>query len=222
MIRSLYFAVVIAVFLTSEIKAALVQLEGSVGPQPFSVSYSSTATEPLSFVLQILNDTETTLNALIWQLELELVGIAGSTAEVFFEEPVSPPNGLFDPIPGPISLFFGTNSHLLIFDGDLLSGTGRQIFPGEARNIVELFVSAQPGATGDFELRMRGFDPIAPTEGSSLLESEESIPKSFANGTAAIGGTFLLGTISISDVPEPSATGIILGCIFVTAFWARK
>jgi hypothetical protein len=201
MCRTIWFVVFVTILCIGSANGALVRLAGSDGSQPFSVTYNGGY---LPLIFEIFNETDAILNAVIWQLDLEILGTPNSVGHLYFEDVKAPPDSLFGPVPGPLSVFVDTNTHIVVFDADVVNSEGQSIPTQASRNIVELSLIAEPGAHGDFELRMRGFDPALPTGGSSLLEAGDPLPEPFNNPISEVAGSVRLGAISVALVPEPA------------------
>jgi hypothetical protein len=201
--------------------AALVQLAGTNASTPFTISTANEPVEPLSLLMQIDNNSDDAINIAIWQLDLDLRGLSESIGRLVFTEVKAPPDGLFEPVPGPLGSLMDPSEHILVFDGDLVNPDGRSIPPHTARNIVELFLRADPGTRGEFQLIMNLLDPLSPTNGSSYLKAGEPLPTPFGNSTHANGDGILLGSIIVSSIPEPCTDLHLLIGILVGALWGR-
>jgi hypothetical protein len=210
MYRSLGIAVVLGGIVSHQAEGAIVQLANSGGSQPVSIVYNAAAAGSLRLIFQIFNETPLPINALIWQLDLELIPAPGAIGNSHFQSAESPPNPIFPPVPGIVSVYVGSDQHLIAFDGDIFNENGQLIPSMVARNILELAIVADAGASGDFELWMNGPDPLMPTIGSSLLESGGLLPEPFGNQISGERQAALLATISIVAVPEASACGLVL------------
>jgi hypothetical protein len=192
---------------------------------PFAIERHEADGSPFSIVLQMHNSGPE-LAVLIWQLDLELRPRASAIGNIQFSDVFPPPMSLFGEVPGPISDLAVPSIRVIVFDGDP-GGGGQSILAGEARNIVGLQIAPEPGANGAFQLITPVFNPAFPTAGSTFLPADPPgppEPKAIDNDSPSdFGGYILLGTITLSEVPEPAAVPqLLVGAIIVACLTGTR
>lgn len=184
--------------LVSSAFALSIRTEGSGSAGTFEVTYQDLQT-PLVIVLQVANDSASTVSVLSWQLiDLELRPLAGAQGNLLFQAATAPPDSLFGQIPGPNSDLTSPSARVSASDVDP-NFVGEPLTQNSSRNILQLAVGATPGTSGAFQLVI----PLAddPEVDSSWFDLDEGTAKAFGNSAAsAFPGLILLGTINV-EVP---------------------
>jgi hypothetical protein len=205
--RILFAACVL--FTANVATGASIRLANAEGLVPFAITLPMSETSPFAVVLQMANPDQD-ITVLIWQLALRLRPDASASGSLHFSAVFAPEMSLFGEVPGPVSDLIVPNDRITVFDGDLLGG-GQPILAGDARNIVGILISAGAGASGTFEFLTPRFDPNSPTAGSSFLSTDSVEPMPFDNAApSALDGYILLGTITVTEVPEPTSACLML------------
>src|SRR4051794_4384139 len=98
--QRVFLPLILLYFLAPNALALFIAHDGSTSP--FSIGYSDP--QSLVFVLQVANESASTVNVLSWQLmNLELRPIPGSQGSLEFQSAGAPPDSLFGQTPGPQS-----------------------------------------------------------------------------------------------------------------------
>lgn len=174
---------------------------GSVTPFELALPQGPSSVD---VTLQVNNDAASQVTVLAWQLELELLPLNGAIGTLSFSAIDAPPSPLFVQEAHPMSIpeLPPDAPNILVSDADLTEPfEGEQVLPSTARNILQLTITADLGASGAFQLIMREFDPDT-FEGSSWIDAQSSLPAAFDNDSESAKAEFrLLGTINVGRLP---------------------
>ena len=196
--REIVSAVVLVQLVTSNAFALYIGHEGSTSP--FALSYQDTQSQ-LAFILQVTNESVSTVNMLSWQLiDLELRPLATAQGSLQFDNAGAPPDSLFGQTPGPQSNLSAPSSTISVFDSDP-NFVGEPVSPHSSRNILQLSVQASPATTGAFQILIPQIQD--PEADSSWFDADEFIAKAFENSSSsAFSNMILLGTINVGQEPS--------------------
>ena len=200
MSRLVYFVILLSGS-DSTAMALSVGDNGSVTPFELSLPQGPSSVD---VTLQVNNDATTQVTVLAWQLELELLPLDGAIGTLSFSAIDAPPSPLFVQEADPMSIpeLPPDTPNILVSDADVTEPfEGEHVLPSTARNILQLTIAADAGASGAFQLIMREFDPDT-FEGSSWIDAQSSLPTAFDNDSeSAKAGHRLLGTINVGKLP---------------------
>jgi hypothetical protein len=198
MYQRVFSPLILLHFLASNALALFIAHDGSTSP--FSISYSDPQS-PLVFVLQVANESASTVNVLSWQLmNLELRPLPESQGSLEFHSAGAPPDSMFGQTPGPQSDLSAPSSTVSVFDIDP-NFAGEPVAPHSRRNILQLAVQANAGTIGQFQLIFPQAEN--PDADSSWFDADEFVAKAFENvATSSFSNMILLGTIDIGKEPS--------------------
>jgi hypothetical protein len=184
--------------------AISIALSGAATSDPFLITVPRDSLNSTDLVLTAMNETDSTLSVIGWQLRLQLLPRAGATGNLLFQSAMTAPDSLFGPDPGPISDLSEPSPQLVVTDLDTVTSTGQPIHPDMPRNILKLNLSADLNTSGVFELITPEFDPANPDDKSFWLAPEDTTPRPIANSARSdIPGSILLGTIHVTSAGTP-------------------
>jgi len=169
---------------------------------PFEITYEDWQS-PLEIVLQVANDSQTSVSVLGWQMDLELRGLVGSNGDLLFYDVAAPPDALFDQTSPPQShpSIPPPSGNAFVQDVDA-NFFGEEVPQQSARNVLKLIVTAEPTTRGAFQVVIPYIND--PETDSSWIDAHEFIPKAFTNTDSSdFPGMILLGTIHVDPSNPP-------------------
>jgi len=220
MCRTFFLVTSFHIFLLPGYVCALtIQVGSGAEGTPPVFNYSSVSPVPLSLPVKVYNESMTTENIVVWQLELSIVKADSSTGDVEivgFDVPNSPFLEPFGPSANPSNAL--PSNKVLLIDADMPlfpQLPGKDILASETRDLFNIQLSSPNNALGIFYLVLREFNMAGGSSWSGLVPPS----RAFAN----VPGTTLPGEMVLAEIvfiPEPGGEILfIVGCATFGFLW---